>query len=132
MRVWLSRLLIGIVLFFNVECALMFIIKPEAFTWGFELNGETGEAMIRGLGVLFLMWNVPYVFAVWNPIKFRISLYEAILMQTIGVIGESLIFITLPGNHPTIHNTILRFVLFDTFGILALIAAAWIIRPRRR
>ena len=67
----------------------MFIIKPDAFTWGFELNGETGQAIIQGLGVLFLMWNVPYVFAVWNPIKFRISLYEAILMQTIGVFGES-------------------------------------------
>jgi hypothetical protein len=128
---WLSRLLIGSVLFFNVECALMFIIKPEAFTWGFELNGETGEAMIRGLGVLFLMWNVPYVFAVWNPIKFRISLYEAILMQSIGVFGESLILVSLSGYHPTVQSTIFRFIAFDAFGLLALILAGWITHQRR-
>jgi hypothetical protein len=109
----------------------MFIIKPDAFTWGFELNGETGEAMIQGLGVLFLMWNIPYVFAVWNPIKFRISLYEAILMQTIGVFGESLILVSISGYHPIVQSTILRFIAFDAFGLFALIVSAWITRQRR-
>ena len=109
----------------------MFIIKPDAFTWGFELNGETGQAIIQGLGVLFLMWHVPYVFAVWNPIKFRISLYEAILMQTIGVFGESFILVSLSDHHPTVQSTVLRFIAFDAFGLLALIVAAWITRQRR-
>jgi hypothetical protein len=131
MKIWLSRLLIGIVLFFNIECAISFIIKPEAFTWGFELSGETGEAMIRGLGVLFLMWNVPYAFAVWNPIQYRISLYEAILMQGIGVIGESLILMSLTGAHPVVHITLLRFIAFDTFGLVGLMVAAWITRLKQ-
>jgi hypothetical protein len=131
MKVWLSRILIGIVLFFNVECALLFIIKPEAFTWGFELSGTAGEAMLQGLGVLFLMWNVPYAFAVWNPIKFRISLIEAILMQTIGVFGESFILVSIPGYHPIVQSTVLRFIAFDAFGMFSLITAAWITRQRR-
>jgi hypothetical protein len=108
----------------------MFIIKPDAFTWGFELTEKTGEAMVQGLGVLFLMWNVPYVFAVWNPIKFRISLYEAILMQTIGVFGESLILVSISGYHPTVQSTVLRFIAFDAFGLFALIVAAWITRQK--
>jgi hypothetical protein len=49
-----------------------------------------------------------------------------ILMQTIGVLG-SLILLTLSGDHPLIHETVLRFM-FDAFGLLALIAAAWITR----
>jgi hypothetical protein len=131
MKIWLSRLLIGSVLFFNVECALSFIIKPEGFTQGFELSGATGEAMLQGLGVLFLMWNVPYAFAVWSPVKYRISLYEAIIMQTIGASGETLILISLPGYHPSVQNTVLRFIAFDTFGLAALIVAAWITRQKQ-
>jgi hypothetical protein len=131
MKIWLGRLLIGSVLFFNVECALSFIIKPEAYIQGFELSGATGEAMLQGLGVLFLMWNVPYAFAVWNPIKYRISLYEAIIMQTIGASGETLILISLSGYHPSVQNTVFRFIAFDTFGLVALIVAALITRQKQ-
>ena len=131
MKIWLGRLLIGSVLFFNIECALSFIIKPEVFIQGFELSGVTGEAMLQGLGVLFLMWNVPYAFAVWSPVKYRISLYEAILMQAIGASGETLILISLSGYHPAVQNTVLRFIAFDTFGLVALIVAAWITRQKQ-
>jgi hypothetical protein len=131
MKLWLSRLLIGIVFFFNVQCAAAFIIRPDLFTWGIELQGETGEAMVRGLGVLFLMWNVPYALALWNPLRFRISLYEAVVMQAIGVVGESAIVWLLPGEHPAARSAILRFVAFDAGGLLALLGAAWVTRPKK-
>ena len=131
MKLCLSRLLIGIVFFFNVQCAAAFIIRPDLFTWGFELQGETGEAMVRGLGVLFLMWNVPYALALWNPLRFRISLYEAVGMQAIGVVGESAIVWLLPGEHPAARGTILRFIAFDAGGLLALLGAVWVTRPKK-
>jgi len=128
MKFWSGRLLVGVVFFFNVQCAIAFIIRPDLFTWGFELHGETGEAMIRGLGVLFLMWNVPYGVAFWNPVKFRISLYEAIVMQAVGLAGESIILWLLSGQHPAIHNTVMRFIAFDGCGLIALLVSARITR----
>ena len=36
---------------------------------GLGLEGIIGEQMVRGMGVLFLMWNIPYIFALANPIR---------------------------------------------------------------
>ena len=66
-------------------------LAPATFAPGFELGGAAGAAAVRGMGVLFLMWNVPYAVALWHPVRYRMSLYEAITMQAIGLIGESLI-----------------------------------------
>ena len=101
MKINLARILIGFVFLVNVQCALVFLIWPEKYTPGFELSGVPGEAMLRGLGVLFLMWNVPYAVALWNPIRYRLALWMAIAMQAIGVAGETLIAITLPGQPGT-------------------------------
>lgn len=131
MKTWIARLLIGLVFFFNVQCAVVFIIRPDLYTSGFELQGGTGEAMVRGLGVLFLMWNVPYAVALVNPVRFRISLLEAIAMQTVGLVGESLIFWLLPGEHPAVQSTVLRFIAFDGSGLVALWVAAWFIRREK-
>jgi hypothetical protein len=38
---------------------------------------------LRGIGVLFLMWNVPYLVALWHPIRHRISLYEWLAIRSI-------------------------------------------------
>ena len=130
-RTWAARALIGVVFTFNVQCALAFLIAPGAYAPGFELSGAAGEAMVRGLGVLFLMWNVPYLVALWHPARHRTSLYEAVAMQAIGVVGESLILAALPAAHPAMHATILRFVAFDGAGLLALLLAAWITRVDR-
>ena len=83
LRCWLGRLLIGIVLVVNVQCALLFLWKPEVFALSFELDGSIGAAMLRGMGVLFLMWNVPYGIAVLDPVRHRLSLYEALAMQAL-------------------------------------------------
>jgi hypothetical protein len=128
-RCWLARLAVGIVLFFNFECALAFLFSPQNYTAGFELQGSVGEATLRGIGLLFLMWNIPYLFAAWNPVKHHLSLVEALIMQAVGVIGESFILLSLPGNHPAVQLTIRRFIGFDAAGLFVLLLAAWIIMP---
>jgi hypothetical protein len=80
------------------------------------------------MGVLFLMWNVPYVIALWNPVHFRVSLYEAVVMQAIGLAGETAIYFMLPAVYAIARASIARFALFDGLGLVALLAAAWITR----
>jgi hypothetical protein len=127
-RSWLARLLIGVVLVINVQCALLFLWQPEIYTPAFELSGISGEAILRALGLLFLMWNVPYAVATINPLKYRVSLFEAILMQAIGLGGETLLLLGLPPAHQALRAAATRFVLFDSCGLMALILAAWITR----
>jgi hypothetical protein len=130
-RLWLGRLLIGIVLIWNVQCALIFLLAPETFAPGFELGGAAGAAAVRGMGVLFLMWNVPYAVALWHPVRHRVSLYEAVAMQTIGLIGESLILWSLGGAHPVAAGSVTRFIAFDGAGVVLLALAAWVTRGVR-
>ena len=130
-RLWLCRLLIGIVLIWNVQCALIFLLAPATFAPGFELGGPAGAAAVRGMGVLFLMWNVPYAVALWHPVRHRVSLYEAVAMQTIGLIGESLILWSLAGGHPIAAGSVTRFIAFDGAGVILLAVAAWMTRRIR-
>jgi hypothetical protein len=125
-RIWLARTLIGAVLLINVQSAFIFFAYPARFAPAYELSGIPGQAVIRGFAVLFLMWNVPYVTALINPIKYRISLYESIIMQGIGLIGESMILWSLPPEYTTLRGSILRFIVFDGAGLIALTSSAWI------
>jgi len=95
-RKWLGRVLIGTVLFINVQCALLFLLQPRVYVPGFGLEGGMGIVYVRGIGLLFLMWNVPYFISVLDPMKYRVSLYEAIVMQAIGLVGETLLLLSLP------------------------------------
>ena len=122
-RLWLARLLIAAVFFINVEVGLEFIIRPQIFAPGFEVSGVVGAVIVRAIGLLFLMWNVPYAFAAYHPMKQRISLYEALIMQTIGLVGESYILWNLPVGHPAATATITRFIAFDGGGLVALLIA---------
>ena len=130
-RVTLARILIGAVLLMNLQAAAAFLFWPSRFVGSFELTGTVGEATLRGMAVLFLMWNVPYAVAFWNPLRYRVSLYEAIAMQTIGVVGETIIYQTLPDIHIQARSAIWRFILFDGLGLLALIAAACLTKIKR-
>ena len=127
-KTWLARLLIGLVFFFNVECAVVFLAVPQQYVASFELSGSPGEGMLRGLGLLFLMWNVPYAVALWNPARQRTSLYQAVAMQVIGVVGESLLLATFPAGHAAIRESLGRFILFDVSGLLLLALAAFLSR----
>ena len=124
-KTWLARLLIGLVFSFNVQCALAFLIAPQDFAPAFELGGVPGEGMVRGLGILFLMWNVHYAVALWNPRRNRRSLYEVITMQAIGFGGETLLLLTFPAGHALVSAAVERFMLFDGCGFVLLVLAAW-------
>jgi hypothetical protein len=128
MRLNLARILIGVVILFNLQAAAVFLLWPDQYITSFELEGAVGGAMLRGLGVLFVMWNVPYVVALWHPVRHRISLYEALAMQTIGMVGESIIYLSLPAIHDLLRASIVRFIGFDTLGLVLLAVAAWITR----
>jgi hypothetical protein len=127
-RVWAARILIGLVFLFNIQCAVVFLVWPENFVPGFQLSGVAGTGVIRGFGLLFLMWNVPYFFACYHPTRNRVSLIEAVVMQSIGLAGEILILATFPKGYEILAGTISRFIWFDSFGLFALCLALWITR----
>ncbi len=120
---WLARLAIALVILWNIQCALAFLLWPESFTAGFEISGIPGIAALRGLGVLFLMWNIPYAVTLWHPARYRISLYEATAMQTIGLLGETCIWLSLPDAHLMLQASLLRFITFDGAGLALLMLA---------
>jgi hypothetical protein len=125
-KLWVGRILIGWVLITNIQCAILFILFPGSFVQSFELTGVAGNAAIRGFGILFLMWNVPYVLALIQPRKFRLSLLEAVGMQAIGFIGETALLLFFPPGHPYIRETVSRFIIFDGIGLILLLLSAWI------
>ena len=132
LRYLITRILIGLVLFSNLECAAVFFIHPEQFNHAYELAGLPGEAAIRGFAILFFMWNVPYIFALIQPVKNHLSLIEANLMQFSGLIGESWLITQIPLNHAVLRNSISRFILFDGIGLLLLVIALLIIHPLQK
>ncbi len=125
---FIIRTLIGLVLFFNLTCAIQFLLFPLTYLGSFGILEENGTAVIRGYGILFIMWNVPYLFAFINPIRFIISLYEAIIMQSIGILGEGWIMNSLPQHVEQTKNMVCRFLYFDIFGLMALFSALIIIK----
>lgn len=123
-KIWLARLLIGIVLGMNLLCAVDFIARPSLYMGSYELTGEVGKAVIVAFGILFLMWQVPYFFALYHPKKYKTSLLQAILMQTIGLIGEVWLLSTLSAERVILRRSITRFVIFDGGGLVLLLLAA--------
>lgn len=130
MRIWIARLLIGIVTIWNLQAAFIFIFSPGGLVRSYELSGAAGEAAVRGVGILFLMWNVPYLFALQNPIHYRLALYFALLMQFVGLIGESYILSTLSMEHVILRSSISRFITFDGAGLLLLALAYFLVKNK--
>lgn len=120
-------MLIGLVLFVNIQCVLAFLCQPARYAPGFELEGVIGASMLRGMGVLFLMWNVPYLVAFIHPIRHKISLVESVIMQFIGLAGEGIIYLNLPQGHSIAQTSIQRFIIFDGAGLIALATALWLV-----
>lgn len=118
--IWVARVLIAIVLTWNLEAAISFLVSPAPYLAAFELQGLPGEIAVAGTGLLFLMWQVPYVFAMVNPMKFKVSLIEALVMQSIGLVGESLLLTRITSEHAMLSSSITRFILFDGIGVVLL------------
>lgn len=121
-----ARILIGAVLLINLQAAVVFVLNPTAYTPGFEVSGVPGNKLVQGMGILFLMWTVPYFFAFFQPVRNKVSLITAVMMQAIGVMSESLLLLTLPEGHLPLVNTAQRFIAFDAAGLAALLIALWI------
>jgi len=127
----IARILIGLVFLVNIQCALLFLFNPSPYMTGFGLEGMAGEQIVRALGLLFIMWNVPYAFALVDLKKHRVSLIEAVIMQAIGLIGETSILL-IGGPHPSpIESTLKRFILFDGIGLVFLLMALWFARVKK-
>lgn len=130
-RLWLARLLIAAVIAWNLQAAFVFLINPEAYVSAFELSGIAGAAALRGMAVLFVMWNVPYLVACFQPRRHRLSLWEALVMQIVGVLGETFILFGLPAGHILLAGSLIRFIAFDAAGLPALGAALFLTRTPR-
>jgi hypothetical protein len=131
-RLWWSRVLIGGVIFTNLQCAFVFFLNPFSYIQAYDLNGVPGAYAIQGFGILFAMWNIPYLFAFIHPQKNRISLYEALIMQSIGLLGESFLYFRLPMGFPNLAASIQRFILFDGVGLMALILSFLLTRSHKQ
>ena len=130
-RLWLARLLIAAVIAWNLQAAFSFLMDPDAYAPAFELGGAAGAAALRGMAVLFVMWNVPYLVACFQPRRRRLSLWEALVMQIVGVLGETFILFGLPAGHILLAGSLIRFIAFDAAGLPALGAALFLTRTPR-
>lgn len=123
-----ASLLISIVFIINIQAGIDFYFNPEKYTAAYELSGIPGEISVAGVGLLFIMWNVPYAFALWNPSRNKVSLIQATIMQFLGVIGETaLLYRFSAQDFPYLASSIKRFVYFDGAGLILLFIAVFVI-----
>ncbi len=125
-RKWLIRGAVLLVLLWNLSAALPFIACPAAYAGAFELSGTVGAVLTRSIGILFLMWVVPYVPALVEPARYRVCLTVIVVQQLIGLAGEGWMWLTLPPEHVALRATGARFIAFDAAGLL-LLAGAWLL-----
>jgi len=126
LRLWIARLLIFLVVADNFQAAILFLLHPESVAPSFELTGLIGNSLIQGIGLLFLMWCVPYVVALFDPAKNRLSMLEAIIMQTMAFVGETALLIMLPVKLSGLEAAVLKFMVFDLCGLVLLLLACWL------
>ena len=125
-RNWAARGLVGFVLIVNVQCAFLFVFRPDDFSSGFELSGVVGRVMVQSLGILFLMWNVPYVTTCLGPLAVG-RFVEVAIMQGLGLAGEVILLGTLPAGHFQLQTTANRFIWFDAIGLGLIGLALWLV-----
>ncbi len=123
-RAWRARALIAPVLLWNLSAALPFVADPASYAPAFELQGVPGLILVRSLGLLFLMWNVPYVPALLDPLRHRVCVSVILAQQALGWAGEVAMAFTLPAGHTALFETGLRFILFDSAGLVLLALAS--------
>ncbi|WP_232050916.1 hypothetical protein [Arabiibacter massiliensis] len=131
--VWVARLAFLAVFVANVQCAVQFVLWPEAYAGGFELAGVPGAAAVRGIGVAFLMWNATYPAVIASPLRFRALAVVVLAQQLVGLVGETWIRLSLPAGHVLLAASIERFVAFDAAGLVLMAAAfVWLMLAARK
>jgi hypothetical protein len=127
LSLWLARLVVGTVFFFNVTCALAFIARPDRYAPGFEVSGIPGQVLVRGIGILFLMWNATYPPVLVRPDRHRTLFAVLLAQQAIGLAGETWMWLTLPAGHAALWATGLRFIAFDGAGLVGMGLVFWLL-----
>jgi hypothetical protein len=129
---WLARIIVGVVFLVNINAALAFILQPGSYVSGFEVEGVPGRVIVQGIGILFLMWNVTYPLVILHPNR-HFNIYAIILIQqSIGVIGETWIWLSLPAGYEALKQTGLRFIYFDGGSLIAMLAVYLLLLRQRR
>lgn len=128
-RRWLARATLVAVLLANLSAAIPYVARPADYVAAYELAGAPGEVVVRGLGILFLMWAVPFIPAILQPVRNRVAFTCVLAMQVIGLAGESLMMATLPPGHEALSATGWRFIAFDGAG-LVLLSLGYLITQR--
>lgn len=115
---WIARMAVGSVFVVNLGCAFSFIGQPEQYSSAFEIGGVPGRTVVQALGILFLMWNATYPPVLLHP-QTQLTLFGVILIQQIiGLAGETWMWLTVPTGHPVLSGTGLRFIFFDSAGLI--------------
>jgi hypothetical protein len=127
LSLWLTRLVVGAVFFFNVTCALAFVAQPDRYAPGFEVSGVPGRVLVRGIGILFLMWNATYPPVLFRPDRHHTLFAVILVQQALGVAGETWMWVTLPAGHAALWHTGLRFIAFDGAGLVGMGLAFWLL-----
>ena len=120
---WFARAAVLAVLIANMSAAIPYVVQPADYVAAYELTGVPGEVAVRGFGILFLMWAVPFIPAIWHPARNRVAFAIVLAMQAIGLIGESFMLAGLPTGHTALRATGLRFIAFDGAGLVLLLIA---------
>lgn len=121
--VWVVRIAFAIVFALNVQCALQFILVPEAYEASYGLSGPEGAVAVQGIGIAFLMWNATYPAYIASPRRFFVLGPVIIAQQVIGAVGETLVLLSLNGTQPLLTASIGRFMAFDYAGLVLLVIA---------
>jgi hypothetical protein len=129
-KLWAARIAVMLVLMANLSAAIPYVLNPDGFASAFELSGVSGAAMVRGIGILFLMWCVAYVPTIVRPDRHPALLGVILVQQVIGLAGEGWIIASLPPGYNTLSATGLRFMIFDSVGLALLIFAFMLVRRR--
>ena len=127
---WLARVLVAAVFAVNLQCALQFIVWPAAYTAAYQVEGASAEAVVRSIGICFLMWNATYPPVILRPDRFRVLFGVVIAQQLIGLVGESLLAASLSPELGALCASLERFIAFDAAG-LVLLSAAFLLTRRR-
>ena len=122
-RLVVARVLVVLVFFVNVQCALQFVLWPQAYTGAYQLEGASANAIVQSFGICFLMWNATYPPIVARPQRYRVLFGVVIAQQLIGLVGESLLYASLSPELATLASSVMRFIVFDAAGLAALVCA---------
>lgn len=130
-RIWIARVLVALVFAVNVQCALQFILWPGAYTAAYQVEGASAEAMVRTVGICFLMWNATYPPVIVRPERYRVLFGVVLAQQAIGLVGESLLMTSLQPGLEVLASSIARFIAFDAAGLVLLAIAFLVSRTSR-